>query len=46
MKFMDIAHQNNTYAYLVEKDGSVHSDKFIKWWFNDYEKIYEEMEKK
>ena len=45
MKFMDIAHQNSTYTYLVEKDGSIHVEKFLKWWFLDYEKIIDELEK-
>jgi hypothetical protein len=43
MKFMDIAYNQNTYGYLVEKDGGCSVEKFLKWWFNDYEVIIEEM---
>ncbi len=45
MKFMDVAHQNNTYTHLVEKDGSIHLEKFLKWWFLDYDKVIEELDK-
>jgi hypothetical protein len=43
MKFMDIAYSQNTYGYLVEKDGGCSIDKFLKWWYSDYEIIIEEM---
>ena len=43
MKFMDVATQSGTVNYFIVKDGSVDCDKFVKWWFLDYEKIVDEL---
>ncbi len=36
---MDIALQSNSVAFFCDVKGNVNSQKFIQWWFNDYETI-------
>ena len=43
MKFWDIVNKNETCAYFSDKEGTVDMDKFIKWWFMEYEDIYNEL---
>jgi hypothetical protein len=43
MKFMDIATQSGSVSYFQDMYGYVVLDKFIKWWFTDYEKIIEDI---
>jgi hypothetical protein len=43
MKFMDIATQTGSIAYFTESSGNVNKEKFIKWWFTDYETIISEI---
>ena len=43
MKFWDIVNKNETCAYFSDKEGTVDMEKFIKWWFMEYEDIYNEL---
>ena len=43
MKFWDIVNKNETCAYFSDKEGYVDMEKFIKWWFMEYEDIYNEL---
>ena len=42
MKFMDVANQNGSISYFMTSN-YVDKEKFIRWWFTSYEKIFEEM---
>jgi len=42
MKFMDVANQNGSITYFMTSS-SVDKEKFIRWWFTSYEKIFEEI---
>jgi hypothetical protein len=44
MKFMDIATNSGTISYFLEYNTYVNIDKFMKWWFMDYERIIEEIQ--
>ena len=44
MKFNDVVTNSGTMSYF--EGGSVKCDKFMKWWFSDYEEICEELDKK
>lgn len=41
MKFMDIATQGDLATKFFVTSGYVDPEKFMKWWFMDYEKIAE-----
>jgi hypothetical protein len=43
MKFMDVANQSGSIYYFLMNSGYVDKDKFIQWWFNNYEKIIEDI---
>lgn len=36
---MDIATQSNSVAFFADSHGDVNPQKFLKWWFEDYESI-------
>jgi len=42
LKFMDIVNENNSVAYFVENN-FCNMKKFVKWWFEGYEKIIEDV---
>ena len=42
LKFMDIVNENNSVSYFVENN-FCNMKKFIKWWFEPYDKIIEEV---
>jgi hypothetical protein len=43
LKFNDVINSSNTVNYFLDKNGNVNKEKFLKWWFNDYEEICNEM---
>jgi hypothetical protein len=42
LKFMDIVKEENSVSYFVENN-FCNMKKFLKWWFESYEKIIEEV---
>jgi hypothetical protein len=38
LKFMDVVQQSNSVEFF-NNSGNVDPNKFIAWWFNDYESI-------
>lgn len=45
MKFNDVATSTGTINYFLDKNNKVIPEKFLKWWFDDYEDIFNEMVK-
>lgn len=43
MKFNDVVASNNSIYYFLDKSENINKEKFLKWWFMDYEEIMEEM---
>lgn len=43
MKFMDIATSSGSVAYFADSSGAVNPEKFLKYWFLDFEKIIHEI---
>ncbi len=41
MKFMDIATSSEIATKFFVVSNYVDGEKFVKWWFMEYEKIYE-----
>ena len=39
MKFNDIVYQKGTIIYFIENENVVNMNKFIEWWFMDYNKL-------
>ena len=42
MKFMDVANQCGSVSYFMAGNYA-DKEKFVRWWFSSYEKIYEEI---
>lgn len=43
MKFMDVANQSGSVYYFLTSSSNVDKEKFIQWWFTNYEKIIEDI---
>jgi hypothetical protein len=43
MKFNDVVTSSNSINYFLEKNGNINQSKFLKWWFEDYQDIMNEI---
>lgn len=46
MKFNDVVTSSYSINYFLEKNGNINPTKFMKWWFEDYQDIMNELMKK